>query len=106
MNHATHPAHTHVHSADCGHLAIQHGDHTDYLHNGHLHTAHGDHYDEHIIEISDVNPTTCAPTVCECNHDDCGHAAIPHGDHTDYFYQGRLHHRHNDHCDDHGLLAA
>ena len=106
MNHATHPAHTHVHNTDCGHLAIQHGDHTDYLHNGHLHTTHGDHYDEHVIEVSDTNPAACAPTTCECTHNDCGHAQVPHDDHTDYFYNGRLHHRHGDHCDDHGLLAA
>ena len=29
------------------HLAIQHGDHVDYLHDGHRHAPHGDHYDEH-----------------------------------------------------------
>ncbi len=31
----------------CGHVAVQHGDHVDYLHDGHRHAAHGDHYDEH-----------------------------------------------------------
>jgi zinc transport system permease protein len=33
---------------------------------------------------------------------DCGHEAIPHGDHVDYLVEGHLHHPHDDHCDDHG----
>ena len=32
---------------DCGHLAVPHGDHVDYVHDGHRHAAHGGHYDEH-----------------------------------------------------------
>ncbi|MGL4173701.1 MAG: metal ABC transporter permease [Actinomycetota bacterium] len=39
--------HEHEHGADCGHPAIEHDGHVDYLHNGHLHAQHGDHYDEH-----------------------------------------------------------
>ena len=41
------PAHGHVHGADCGHLAVEHGDHVDYVHGGHRHAPHGEHYDEH-----------------------------------------------------------
>jgi hypothetical protein len=26
---------------------VQHGDHTDFIHEGHRHAAHADHYDEH-----------------------------------------------------------
>lgn len=37
----------HVHGPGCGHLAVVHGEHTDYVHDGHLHAPHGDHYDEH-----------------------------------------------------------
>jgi zinc transport system permease protein len=40
-------AHPHRHDQACGHRAVQHGDHTDYLHEGHRHAAHADHYDEH-----------------------------------------------------------
>jgi zinc transport system permease protein len=45
-------AHLHQHGPDCGHPAIEHGDHVDYLHHGHRHAAHvtesGEpHYDEH-----------------------------------------------------------
>ncbi len=39
--------HTHEHGPGCGHQAIAHGDHVDYLHDGHRHAPHDDHYDEH-----------------------------------------------------------
>jgi len=39
--------HPHEHGPGCGHEAIPHGDHLDYLHDGHRHAAHGAHYDEH-----------------------------------------------------------
>jgi len=39
--------HSHEHGDDCGHLAVQHGDHVDYVHDGHRHAPHGSHYDEH-----------------------------------------------------------
>jgi len=39
--------HTHEHGPGCGHEAIPHGDHVDYLHDGHRHAPHDDHYDEH-----------------------------------------------------------
>ncbi|TDE01323.1 metal ABC transporter permease [Jiangella asiatica] len=39
--------HPHRHDPECGHPTVEHGDHTDYLHDGHLHAAHGRHYDEH-----------------------------------------------------------
>lgn len=39
--------HDHQHNKDCGHTAVPHGDHVDYLHDGHRHADHGTHYDEH-----------------------------------------------------------
>ncbi|PUA80446.1 metal ABC transporter permease [Nocardioides currus] len=39
--------HSHQHGDDCGHPAVQHGDHVDYVHDGHRHAPHGEHYDEH-----------------------------------------------------------
>ncbi|MDT0203292.1 metal ABC transporter permease [Nocardioides sp. AE5] len=39
--------HPHEHGENCGHPAIQHGDHVDYVHDGHRHAPHGVHYDEH-----------------------------------------------------------
>src|SRR5438874_516300 len=37
----------HRHGPGCGHEAVPHGDHIDYLVNGHLHHVHGDHCDDH-----------------------------------------------------------
>lgn len=37
----------HQHGPDCGHVAVPHGDHVDYVHDGHRHAPHGEHYDEH-----------------------------------------------------------
>jgi zinc transport system permease protein len=39
--------HPHEHGPDCGHVAVVHGDHVDYVHDGHRHAPHGKHYDEH-----------------------------------------------------------
>jgi zinc transport system permease protein len=39
--------HAHQHGRDCGHAAVRHGDHVDYVHDGHRHAEHGAHYDEH-----------------------------------------------------------
>jgi zinc transport system permease protein len=44
--HAT-ESHPHEHGEHCGHPAVVHGDHVDYVHDGHRHARHGDHYDEH-----------------------------------------------------------
>jgi hypothetical protein len=38
---------SHRHGPGCGHDAVPHGDHTDYLVAGHLHHAHGGHCDDH-----------------------------------------------------------
>lgn len=37
----------HKHADGCGHNAVPHGDHTDYLVGGHLHHCCGDHCDDH-----------------------------------------------------------
>ncbi|MGE4373963.1 MAG: hypothetical protein AB7E29_13900 [Xanthobacter sp.] len=107
-----HANHDHTHGPGCGHVAVRHGDHVDYLHDGHLHHPHGDHVDEHVIEVSETNPDHCTPGNVaghEAGHvhgPGCGHEAVPHGDHVDYLVDGRLHHPHGDHCDDHGPLEV
>jgi len=45
--HVVTEGHPHRHHPGCGHKVVQHGDHTDFLHEGHRHAAHADHYDEH-----------------------------------------------------------
>jgi hypothetical protein len=43
----------HAHGAGCGHEAVPHGNHTDYIVQGHLHHAHGSHCDDHgAIEVA------------------------------------------------------
>ncbi|MDX6323209.1 MAG: zinc transport system permease protein, partial [Propionibacteriaceae bacterium] len=45
--HITAEDHPHRHVEGCGHPSVQHGDHTDFIHQGHRHAQHADHYDEH-----------------------------------------------------------
>ena len=102
-------SHSHMHGAGCGHTAVEHEGHIDYLHDGHLcHQEHGT-VEEHTIAVTKVNPDGCQPLAAKAGHDakhkhgpGCGHPAVPHGDHIDYLVDGRLHHPHGDHCDDHG----
>ena len=110
-DHLTHAEHPHHHDANCGHIAVKHGDHVDYLHDGHLHHQEGDDVEEHSIEVTAQNPARCTPENGHKGHEaghvhgpGCGHEAVPHGDHIDYLVDGRLHHHHGGHCDDHGSL--
>jgi hypothetical protein len=99
--------HPHKHGPNCGHQTVRHDGHLDYLHEGHLHHMHGDHIDEHVIPVNANSPIRCTPNVQCRGHTHgpgCGHDAIPHGDHIDYVIDGRMHHPHGDHCDDHGAL--
>lgn len=104
----THEDHDHRHGSGCGHTAIRHGDHLDYLHDGHLHHQNADGtVEEHALAVSERNPDGCTSPGHSCadghrHGPGCGHEAVPHGDHVDYLVNGRLHHPHGDHCDDHG----
>lgn len=104
----------HTHGPGCGHTAVKHESHTDYLHNGHLHHQHSaGNVEEHTVAISAANPEACTPDH-HCNAHDaahrhgesCGHVAVPHGSHTDYLVDGHLHRPHGDHCDNHGPLQT
>ncbi len=111
--HNIHDNHPHVHGPGCGHTAIEHGGHVDYLHDGHLHQPHGDHVDEHSLSVTNANPDVCTPQHACAGHSathahgpDCGHEAVPHGDHVDYLVDGHLHRPHDGHCDDHGEVTV
>jgi hypothetical protein len=95
----------HVHGRGCGHSAIEHGDHIDYLVNGRLDHKARDESGEHRLEVTDENPDQCSPLACSDTRDHASHEErVPHGDHFDYLVEGRLHHVHGDHCDDHGPI--
>ena len=105
--------HTHAHGPGCGHIGVEHKGHVDYLENGHLKHVRGEFTDDHVIEVTATNPDRCAPEHRASGHTKahqhgpgCGHEAVPHGDHKDYLVDGRLHHPHGDHCDDHGPLKV
>jgi hypothetical protein len=113
----SHPDGGHQHGSDCGHIGIKHSGHVDYLHDGHLHHPVGDPgstlVEEHVLEVSTQNPERCTPdhncgghVVAHIHGPDCGHEAVPHGDHVDYLVSGHLHHPHGDHCDDHGPVEV
>lgn len=106
-----HDQHDHQHDPSCGHTRVRHDGHVDFLHDGHLHHVHGDHVDEHSLAVSGQNPADCTPSHDCAGHasdhahgPDCGHEAIPHGDHVDYLVDGHLHHPCEGHCDDHGAV--
>lgn len=109
MSCSKHTGHVHRHGDDCGHVAVKHEDHVDYLQDGRLHHMHDDHIDQHVLDVTEHNPDVCTPKHDCAAHDadhvhgpGCGHEPVPHGDHVDYLVEGHLHYPHGDHCDDHG----
>lgn len=96
----------HVHGPGCGHQSVKHGDHVDYIFDGHLHHVQDDGTIDHILDVTVANPDVCRKTECRTPGKHGPEAErIPHGDHVDYLVQGRLHHVHGDHCDDHGQVT-
>jgi zinc transport system permease protein len=55
--HSIAEGHDHEHGPECGHEAILHGDHVDYVHDGHRHAAHQGHYHEHGPGSPGAGPT-------------------------------------------------
>ncbi len=111
---SVHENHPHKHGTNCGHTAIEHQGHVDYLHDGHLHHQCTDgKIEEHKLSVGGTNPNACTPNHHCGGHPDghvhgpnCGHPAVPHGDHVDYLVNGHLHHPHGSHCDDHGPVTV
>jgi hypothetical protein len=108
---ATHQGHSHQHGPGCGHTALKHDGHVDYLHDGHMHHVAVGSIEEHRFSVSSQNPAQCTPAHDCGSHpkthqhgNNCGHEAVPHGDHVDYLVNGHLHHPCGNHCDDHGAV--
>ena len=102
-----HGGHEHAHGRACGHASLSHAGHVDYLHDGHLHHGHAIHMDEHAIEVSKANPARERRAAAGDAHSaEDGHAVVQHGDHFDHVHNGRLHHAHGGHADDHGAVKV
>lgn len=80
----------------CGHVAVGHGSHADFLHDGHAHVAHGDHYDE-----CQPDAHTPAGVHSHKHGSDCGHPTVQHEAHVDYVHDQHRHASHADHYDEH-----
>ncbi len=108
-DHKPHQGQLHTHGPGCGHATIGHRGHQDYVRDGRLEHVRGKVVESHSLDINNTNPALCTPThTCGGHTADhkhgpgCEHAAVPHGDHTDYVVDGHLHHPCDNHCDDHG----
>jgi hypothetical protein len=106
-------SHDHKHGAECGHEAVEHGDHTDYIHDGHLHAEHAGHFDNHGPERMDktTRKTASAEHLIASDHKHkhgkkCGHEVVKHGDHVEYLHDGQYHAKHGTHYDQHGTPTA
>ncbi|ARF10066.1 hypothetical protein Indivirus_11_10 [Indivirus ILV1] len=82
-------------------IKVKHNNHTGYLLNGELRCK--------IEENENLVPHILDHEITNCNNNlDCIHPKdsikVPHLDHHDYIIGTRIHHDHNDHCDDHGEI--
>ena len=67
--------HEHEHGPGCGHSAVEHDRHVDYLHDGHRHAPHEGHYDEHDLALRgshehSADPNSPDPHDDPATHDD------------------------------------
>jgi hypothetical protein len=104
----------HKHGPTCGHKAVAHDKHTDWIHDGVYHCEHNDHYDSHgaVIAADGEGQRSVASDlhvqVDEKGHkhgENCGHKTVKHDDHIDYIHDGHYHALHGAHGDDHGAAV-
>jgi len=65
--------HEHEHGPDCGHPAIEHDHHVDYLHDGHRHAPHEGHYDEHDLVLRGPHEHPTGPNTVDTHDDQVRH---------------------------------
>ena len=49
----------HQHGPGCGHIAVEHHGHSDYLQDGHLEHMEGNRVSEHKVEVDQQHPDRC-----------------------------------------------
>ncbi|MEP7034266.1 MAG: iron chelate uptake ABC transporter family permease subunit [Dermatophilaceae bacterium] len=64
--------HEHEHGPGCGHPAIEHDHHVDYLHDGHRHAPHQGHYDEHLA-LREARDHPSDPNTLDSQDDQARH---------------------------------
>ena len=76
LEHRPAETHHHTHGPSCGHEAVIHGDHVDYIHDGHAHREDNGHYDEcAVCQCADCEDV-CAVCACaDCTCPTCNHSA-------------------------------
>jgi hypothetical protein len=99
VTHQPHEARPHVHDRFCGHPAVTHEDHLDFLHDGRVHHAHGDHVDDVAHRESGLHISHAGHMHVRAPG--CGHRAVAHGDHTDFVHGDHRHVGHATHYDEH-----
>ena len=82
-------------------LLIEHDDHYGYIYKNKLKCY--DHKNDEFLEHNLDHTVSKCKKICN-NHSHKGYEKVPHLDHYDYIVGNRLHHIHNDHCDDHGEI--
>ena len=65
--------HEHEHGENCGHPALEHNDHVDYLHDGHRHAPHQGHYDEHDLALHGAHEHPAIPNPSDTYDDPMRH---------------------------------
>ena len=65
--------HEHEHGPNCGHPAIEHDRHIDYLHDGHRHAPHEGHYDEHDLALRGQGEQPARPNPPDTHDDPARH---------------------------------
>ena len=91
--------HPHTHDRFCGHAAVTHDDHVDFLHDGHVHHVHEDHVDEE--PGADLGAHVPHAGHMHVHEPGCGHTAVAHEDHLDYVHGDHRHAGHHVHYDEH-----
>ena len=78
--HVSAETHKHTHGPSCGHEAVIHFDHVDYIQDGHAHREHDGHYDECTTCTCGNCSDNCATCTCkDCTCENCSHNACSCG---------------------------
>lgn len=103
---------SHVHGDNCGHEAVKHGNHYDYIVAGKFETFNGDFHG--LVDMSDKTNRGVANVEVHEDHmhgPTCGHSSVKHCEnsactsfHYDFSHEGTYHAIHGGHWHNHGTF--